>query len=798
MFWQLNLRAAAWILLLAVSASGRAVVVDLENGEAIFIEHHEVSIRLDGALDEEVWQNLDAWDEFVVTDPDSLQKPAHTTLIRIFHSEKGLYVGAEMHQPVETLIQRLSGRDQRWINRESINITLDTSGEGRYGYWFGINLGGSLSDGTVLPERQFSNDWDGAWRGASKQTESGWTAEFFIPWSIMSMPVLDGGERRFGLYMSRKVAYLDERWGWPALPGTLPKFMSVLQTMNMQGVNPKMEYSVYPFASAAYSRVDNEAINRIGADIFWRPSTSFQLTTTLNPDFGIVESDNVVVNLSATEVFFPEKRLFFLEGQDVFIASPRARGDGSPTTLINTRRIGGPGRKPDLDGITINEVDDIAPADLLFAGKATGQFGKYRYGALGALEDDLEYRAEYDDTGESLRLKRDGSRYGAFRLSREGGKNGDYRAVGLLATAVQHFDGDAYTVGFDSHYLTPNGKFKYDSQWFASNVDDEDDGFGGFVDLEYTFRRGVKQRFGFTWYDENVDINDLGFLGRNDVIQLRTAHTRTTSNISWARDNRFDIRGFAQKNKEGLFTGAGVFVENRTNFHNLSRLRLRIGWRSKYFDDLNSFDNGAFRINERLDGSIQFDSNDTRKLSYAMSLGGGEEKVDGNIIWGWSELRWQPNDRFTLNVSAGMNDRDGWLLHQEDENMTSFASRQRDMQFSVEYFFSARQQIRASVQWVAIRAKENAFYRISPEPDDLIRVEKPPGPSDDFAISNIAFQLRYRWELAPLSDLFVVYTKQGDQDLDLDRVSFPDLASQAWNDPLIDLLVVKLRYRFGS
>ena len=83
---------------------------------------------------------------------------------------------------------------------------------------------------------------------------------------------------------------------------------------------------------------------KIGADLFWRPSTNFQATAALKPDFGSVESDDVVVNLGAFETFFPEKRLFFQEGIEVFTATPRAEG-GNPTTLLNTRRIGGIGRE---------------------------------------------------------------------------------------------------------------------------------------------------------------------------------------------------------------------------------------------------------------------------------------------------------------------------------------------------------------------------------------------------------------------------------------------------------------------
>ena len=126
---------------------------------------------------------------FVVLEPDTLADTPHATNIKLAYTDKGLYLAADLEQPKGTLIRRLSGRDvYAGLNRDSINLTLDTSGEGRYGFWFGINLGDSLMDGTVLPEYRFSNEWDGPWRGASVETDTGWSAEFFIPWSAVSMP----------------------------------------------------------------------------------------------------------------------------------------------------------------------------------------------------------------------------------------------------------------------------------------------------------------------------------------------------------------------------------------------------------------------------------------------------------------------------------------------------------------------------------------------------------------------------------------------------------------------------------
>ena len=292
-----------------------------------WLESSAAEIRIDGVVDEPIWAGIRAFDDFVVLEPDTLERGPHATLIRFMNTERGLYVAAVMEQPPETLIKRLSGRDIRELNRDSINLTIDPTGEGRYAYWFGINLGDSLMDGTALPERQFSNEWDGPWRGASAITDTGWSAEFFIPWGMVAMPRA-GDTRRMGVYLSRKVAYLDERWGWPALPNTRPRFMSALHQIEMQGVAPRQEYSVYPFTAVTYDKIDEETTYRAGADVFWRPSSNFQINATINPDFGSVESDEVIVNLTATETFFPEKRLFFVEGQEVFVASPRADTGG--------------------------------------------------------------------------------------------------------------------------------------------------------------------------------------------------------------------------------------------------------------------------------------------------------------------------------------------------------------------------------------------------------------------------------------------------------------------------------------
>jgi hypothetical protein len=763
----------------------------------------QAPMRIDGKLDEPEWQGLPIHGHFLVLEPDTLATPPYVTQVRIFYTDRGLYVGADLTQPLDTLIGRLSSRDAFQVARDAFSFTLDTSGEGRYGYWFEVGLGGSYSDGTLLPERQYSNDWDGPWRGASAVTQTGWSAEMFIPWGVVAMPY-GGAIRHMGLYMSRKVAHRDERWGFPALPPTQPKFISALQSLEMTDVAPRQQYSLYPYASVTRDQVDGETPYKIGTDIFWRPSSNVQLTATVNPDFGTVESDEIIINLSATETYFPEKRLFFLEGQEVFVATPRAdprgRGVASPSppyTMVYTRRIGGPTDEFLVEpGVNVETQELYQLTELLGAVKVTGQKGSFRYGVLAAAEDGHSFDTDFN--GQPTVLHQDGRNFGVARLLYEDSAGGAYRAIGLMSTAVQHPDDDALVQGLDFHYLTPAGKLKIDGQTFTSDVTGEQRGYGGFVDFDFSIRQGVNQRFGFEFLDAHLELNDLGYLQRNDTLRIRSSHTRTTSDLSWAHENQFDIRGFAQQNSDDLFTGGGAFLANRTIFNDLSRVTVRASYLPESYDDLNSFGNGTYRIDQTGDFSIGYDSDASEVWGFSVLGGWLREDLGGNSYTAEAWLDWRPNDRFNMSIGTVYLDRDGWLLWQQDTNFTTFSADQWQPEASIEYFISSKQQLRASLQWVAIEAREQNFFLVPAKPGRLIPTTKPPGPSDDFSISQISFQVRYRWEIAPLSDLFVVYTRLADRVAPLDESDYGNLFNDAYDEPISDVFVVKIRYRLGS
>ena len=214
--------------------------------------------------------------------------------------------------------------------------------------------------------------------------------------------------------------------------------------------------------------------------------------------------------------------------------------------------------------------------------------------------------------------------------------------------------------------------------------------------------------------------------------------------------------------------------------------------------NLNSFGNGTYRIAAVAEGGFFYESDSTKPLAVGFGAGFNGEHEGGNSyrLEGW--LGWRPSDRFNASLEVTYWDRHGWLLHQEDANFTTFDAEQWQPKISIEYFITARQQLRASLQWVGIKAEEKDFYLVPDRPGDLIPTTKPPGPSDDFSLSQMSLQIRYRWEIAPLSDIFLVYTRLADQDTALGDRDFGDIFRDAYDAPLENVIVAKIRYRFGS
>jgi hypothetical protein len=764
-------------------------------GTPIPLQRHvqaTVDIDVDGNLNEAVWGEIPAINDMRVIDPDTLEAVPYDTLVRIFYTGRGIYVGVEMEQPADTLVRRISNRDNLNINRDRISITLDSSGDGRFGYWMSLALGDNQADGTVLPERRYQTEWDGAWFGATQSSATGWTAEFLIPWGQMAMPREDE-QRHIGFYAEREVAYLNQTWAWPAIPQSDALFLSNLPLLELEGIDPRQQWSIFPYVSTTSDFIDDGTDFKTGADFFWRPSSNFQLTAALNPDFGSAESDDVVVNLTASETFFPEKRLFFQEGQEVFNTTPRSTGsNGKRLSIVNTRRIGARPRPPELPaGVRLPTRERIRPADLLGAMKMTGQVGTVRYGLLAAAEDESEFAVG------NARYFQDGRDFTALRVIYEDSAGAAYRGLGYIGSLVQHPESNAEVHAVDFHYLTSGGRWNVDGQLIGTDSDDVGSGKGAFADIVYTPRQGLRHNLQLTWLDDTFNVNDFGFQERNDSREIWYRLEWVKSNLGWARNFRFTPFVRYEENGKGDRTNNALPVLNMNiTLNNLGRVNIGAQHFPKRYDDLNSFGNGTFTISERTNFNLGYTTNTALPVSYSVGINAQGEFAGGDNLQGNAGITWRPVDNFNISGEVTYLDRNGWLLHQERQNFTAFQAIQWRGDLNLDYFLTARQQFRLAMQWVGIKAHEDEFFYLPTDHRDLVPVNKPAGPTDSFGLSQLNFQLRYRWQIAPLSDLFVVYTKGDNRRGMLD--TFDEQFSESWNNPLGDQLVIKLRYRLGT
>ena len=756
-------------------------------------DHAAVGITIDGRLDEDIWSRVPAYDHMLVTTPDVRRPARYRTQTFLLYTQRGLYVGAWNEQPSDTLMGPLSGRDS-FEYADAYQIVVDSSGAGLYGYWFRVKLGDSLMDGTLLPERRFARDWDGPWDARTERTDAGWTVEMFLPWSMMNMPAGDG-ERRIAIEIARFVPHLNEVWSWPALPDTEPQFISLFQPLTLAGVAPRQEVSVFPYAAVSDDLVRGTGATDAGVDVFWRPSSAFFLSAGINPDFGQVEADNVVVNLSAYETFFPEKRLFFQENQDIF--STGEYGYGNAASPLHTRRMGasvGSRRgRPDLGDERVEGHDLTRPVDLRIAAKAVGQAGRSRYGTMLVAEDDTQLRRA-DGNGHVTARGRD---FSVLRYQYEDTSAGARKAIGWLGTLAQHPERRAITQAVDANYRTPSGDWSVEAQVLGSDVDGQE-GWGGILDVVNVPRTGDQHFFHIASFDDGLDLNDLGYLWRNDYTRVFYEFWRRRQEYDRIRDTE----GWAYFHAD--VNGAGQLVEGVAELHygwgfkNNTRISVEVEYYPSYWDDRASRGNGTFRLGRAWDVLANWNSAPDGKFNVGIGLDFGRESLGGTSREADVFLTYSPLDRIRLRLSTGYQSRESWLVWQGGANLTSFASEHWFTSMSAEAYFTARQHLQVQIQWAAVKAFESERFSVNGE-TWLDRMQRPPEAEPDaFAISDVVLQLRYRWQIAPLSDLFIVYNRTGSLPDGVGRQRFTRLFDDSFGTPDEEGLLLKVRYRFGT
>ncbi len=304
------------------------------------------AIQMDGVLDESEWMTAETIKKFRQFFPSDSLDAFGDTQIKMLYDDENLYIGITCLSKGSDFISNSLRRDYDLLSGDNITLMFDTYNDQRNALAFGINAFGVRREALILnggiQERDFYTSWDNKWNGVSQKGETGWTAELVIPFKTLRYK--EGSSQwRFNAF--RYDTQFNEMSSWVNIPrNLLPIDLGCMGKMHWEEplTKPGKNISLIPYLATAVSRDfknldQTKAVGNVnvGGDVKISITPSLNLDLTVNPDFSQVEVDRQVTNLSRFELFFPERRQFFLENADLFDRF----GLGSITPFFS-RRIG--------------------------------------------------------------------------------------------------------------------------------------------------------------------------------------------------------------------------------------------------------------------------------------------------------------------------------------------------------------------------------------------------------------------------------------------------------------------------
>tara|TARA_Y100000590_G_scaffold122407_1_gene140087 strand:- start:8812 stop:11109 length:2298 start_codon:yes stop_codon:yes gene_type:complete len=742
----------------------------------------QTEIKVDGELSEEEWESAKKITKFYQVIPFNLEEPEQETLVRVYETEDGLYLGYTNYQSRETMREQQHERDADNANADKVGVTIDFDGDALMAYSFTVSLGGSLKDAVYRNENEEKKDWDADWIAKTSIGKDAWFAEFFIPWSVAPMKDQEGDKRKIRISFWRMSIELSKGFATIQSNPRRARFISAFNDMYVKNFNSS-GVDFFPYITASNERISGSNETKVGAEIFWKIDSSSQLNVAINPDFGQVESDDVVINFSAMETFYSDKRPFFSENQSMFDV------DGYRFIyVINTRRIGGaPDYKcedfnSDLEDLCNLNKKGYTDIDTAFRYTKVGE--DYDMGFLGAVESNEHFSEGRNFFAARYRLKQDNLSYGYL---------GTFTDNPIL-------DSSANVNSMDITYK-PNKDLRIYGLLLNSIVEDKK-GYGFRMSMSKQVNQDLSTGMGFFYLDKDLDLSDMGYLMRNNWIMLggQTQLQQTNFNDSsktLTRDYQinYGCRALANFDSEGCMIG----FDFKNQFQNTSMVETEINFRTK------GRDNMITRMSP-LAPYIRMPQNYGLELKYVsprkklwqwdiFAMRGKGSQRSSSMGWRnkyYSSIKLFPLDNLTLRLSYSHENQSNWLNWIEGNLLATYDKTQRNTNFSIKYFKGNQHELRVKAQLVAFNAKKPQAQIASFNG----KLNESSVNLDSFSIGQLAFQVRYRYEFMPLAYLYAVYTRGGriyenDEEDDLGT-----LYQRPWDEPSADNFTLKLRYRF--
>jgi hypothetical protein len=678
------------------------------------------SIRLDGRLDEAIYTTTEAIGSFVQQEPDETAPATEKTEAWVFFDDDMIYVAARCWESrPERRVANEMRRDANQLRQnDTFAVLFDTFHDRRNGYLFTANAIGGMGDSQITDEGPPNVDWNTVWRFETSEFDGGWTVEMAIPFK--SLRYQPGREQTWGINLRRVVRWKNE-WSYLAqVPRALTTFRGILKVssaatligLEVPSGTRMLELKPYGLSGLATDmtvtpRLSNDVTKRIGGDLKYGLTENMTVDVTVNTDFAQVEVDEQQVNLTRFNLFFPEKRDFFQENLGTFAFAGRASaglGAGSGVTpyLFFSRRIG-------LDG-------GRAPA-LRAGGRLNGKVGPFTIGLLNVRTGQL---APLDGQSQGI----EPATFTVARAKRDILRRSSLGAMVTHRTATPGRVGSNLGYGLDATF-----SFYQNVRFDTYVAGTQTDGRSG-DDLSY---RGLfdytGDRYGFTAERLVVEPNflpEIGFLRRTDMRRnfVQTRFSPRPRRIPHVRQFTTQASiNYLTNNQNKLETRE---IVGRFNTELVNTDVVGITYTDTFDRPVRAFDVATgVRIPV---GGYDFH---TLQLSYT---GGQQRKISGAIAY--EAGTYYGGTQQSISVSA--------------------ARMELSPRMSLEPSVSVNVVDLPQASFTATVLRTRATYTVTPRMfvSGIVQTNS--------TTHSLGSNLRLRWEYAPGSELFVVYTDDYD------------------------------------
>jgi hypothetical protein len=598
---------------------------------------------IDGVLDEAEWANAAVVDDLHQVNPMEYAEPSEHTVIYLLYDDDALYIGARLYDTnPDQITANMMRQGGNITSDDSLFITVDPFNTRRGGYFFGLNPHGVRFEGLYRNVSEYYSDWEGIWQAQAGRFEEGWIAEYRIPYKTLSF---DPRTDAWGLNFSRSVQRKNEDIAWvtrnrrwdPSSAGLAIGFENINQGVGLDIV-PSVSYN----EARTFAPGIDDSDFRPSLDVFYKLTPGLNAALTMNTDFSATEVDDRQVNLTRFNLFFPEKRDFFLRESDIFefgrIGAQNGNGSVSGAEQQNgrpffSRRIG------------LSPFGEVVDLDI--GGKISGRVGPWEIGALSIRQEEFGnvgadnlsvIRAKANIVGEST--------------------------VGMIATeGSPTSDLDNSLVGVDFLYRNSRlagGRTMEAYGWYQQSdtegLEGDDSAFG--VGVSVPNNAGIRGGLAFRRYEANFN-PALGFMSRRNV-QDHSGHVAYThrpaggyfqaiyAGLDWQRIEQ--IGGTLQSQSIGF---TPIQLTNRTG----DVLFVRSNLEKEVLDVPFQISPGiVIPVGEYSfhDLGIEVRGSGFRKVSGRIAY------IDGDFFGGTRErvfgaLTWTPSPRFRANIGYNIN-----------------------------------------------------------------------------------------------------------------------------------------------